>query len=254
MHFPVVCSDNMKPKELLKKPTKNLLGKTSLKSPWSSNWESLVRSVRFSRIRGGFLSCFGLKSKTRAQLQWPVNSTEAALAENGIIGRDAARPTLEGSYCRKPYGDGLSVSIETEESPSHLLLSKNSESDEIFAREGWLYKKDHGLLSTWQRRFVTVQHGCLVYYENGKDFGGDQGRDIPILNCKVEEKEESNVVHGVHFSFAFVVHVSKEAKEALLGNAQRGQMVTYKGYPSYVFAANDARDRNCWVRHEFSFI
>jgi hypothetical protein len=207
-----------------------------------------TRSYRLRRIRGGFWSCFGFRSiSSRTQLQWADNSTKKVISQQGGAStKETALIASEYNGALKSSGDVLSVSLETEDSPSHGQQLK-MESEEIFAQQGWLYKKDHGLLSTWQRRFVTVQHGRLVYYEKGRGVGGDQGRDIPIINCKVEEKEEKNFLHGVLFSFAFVVHVDKSAEAAALAESQRDQIVTYKGYSSYVFASTDARDRSCWV-------
>ena len=206
-----------------------------------------TKPFRFERIRGGCWYCFGFKSSSACITKKNENSTQLAtlIQTSKTARREETESNRIDEYCdRSTVGDALSAACARSSSDEFLQMADR----DMVARQGWIFKKDHNLLNTWQRRYAIVRHGCLIYYENGKAIGGDLGREIPLLNCEVIEKEDYNYLHGIRFAFAFVIHVNEEAKNMMLACEMQGQLVTYKGYSSYVFAANDAEDRSCWVR------
>jgi hypothetical protein len=193
----------------------------------------VIRAVRFRRIRGGFCKCFGsrregfIQPSSAITTNIPVSEITQRPAETQML----SEPVMNGVGELNQRRDSNAMPIDPAPPLPYSIQSSLTEVEDSIAREGWLFKKDHGLLSAWRRRYVTLRHGCLTYYQAGEEWGGDAGRDIPLLHCTVVEKEDRDWLFGVRCAFAITV-------SSRPGSAPR----------SYVFAASDALDRSSWVR------
>jgi hypothetical protein len=206
----------------------------------------IMQAVRFRRIRGGFWKCFGgrvsfVRPSSAITMNKSVSEKIQQPTENQI-NSESALTEAEGLNHRGTSDDEAAMATDALTPLPYSIHSNMAESEELIAKEGWLFKKDHSLVRTWQRRYVIVRHGCLTYYEHGKEVGGETGRDIPLLHCTIQEKGERNWLQGVHFTFAFAIII-----DAKLASVQHGRPGGCSGYSTYVFAASDALDRSRWV-------
>ena len=180
-------------------------------------------SAPILRLRGGLFRpflfctrCFGFGREAGVDALHEGNDTSSSAKHIKRHSTDEAndafgsKQQLTSAEWDAIYGTGLGEEQQVGDD-THLY---NGDTTAPTIKEGWLFKKDHGLLPAWQRRFVSLRHGCLTYFDAAKGAGGDLGRDIPLLDCTVEEKAEYSALHGMRYEHAFVVHLTPHAMAA----------------------------------------
>ncbi|KAJ1486323.1 hypothetical protein T484DRAFT_1790112 [Baffinella frigidus] len=116
--------------------------------------DGLSREHSVLRLRGGLvrelLGCFGCGGAGHGSIGAPIpgspKRTPSLRAGSGELD-EAASELVDGD---------LEID-STSLAPGEVFLG------------GFLFKKDHGMLPVWQRRFVTLRHGILAYHADGPD-------------------------------------------------------------------------------------